>query len=311
MGAGHNHSHAPAGALATTDFRRKLSFVLALTGTVLIAQIIGTIWTGSLALLTDTVHMAVDTSGLTIALIAAILMQRPASAARTWGFRRIEVLAAMVQAMVLLGVGAYAAYEGISRLSDPPEIPGPELLIFGVVGLTANIVALWIIARDRRANMNMRAAFLEVLADALGSVGVIVAAVVITTTGWQQADALAGLFIAAMILPRAIVLLRDTSRVLMEFTPIGLDLDQVKKHILELDHVRDVHDLHASTVATGLPVLSAHVIVDDECFQDGHAPEILAQLKACVAEHFDVEVAHSTFQVETASVAKGEVSCAS
>lgn len=311
MGAGHSHSHAPisAGALATPDYRRVLAFVFGLTAVVLVAQVIGTVWTGSLALLADTVHMAVDSSGLLIALIAATLMQRPASTRRTWGFRRIEVLAAMLQAMVLLGVGGYAAYEGISRLAEPPPIPGPELLIFGVVGLTANVIALVLLASRRQANLNMRAAFLEVLADALGSVGVIVAAITITLTGWYRADALAGLFIAALILPRAVVLLRDTSRILMEFTPPGLDLEEVRAHILELDHVREVHDLHASTVATGLPVLSAHVVVDDGCFEDGHAPHILTELKACVAEHFDVPIAHATFQVETAQIAQAEIRC--
>lgn len=304
------HDHGSGGGYAAPDFRRKLGLVLALTAAVLVAQVIGSIWTGSLALLADTVHMAVDTSGLVIALIAAVLMQRPTSPGRTWGLRRVEVLAAMVQAMVLLGVGVYAAYEGVARLSAPPEIPGPELLIFGVVGLAANVLGLVVLSSHRRANLNLRAAFLEVMADALGSVGVIVAALVITFTGWYQADAFAGLFIAALIVPRAVLLLRDTSRVLLEFTPAGLDLEQVRAHMLDLDHVRDVHELHASTVATGLPVLSAHVVVDDDCFTDGHAPVILAELKDCVAEHFDVSIAHATFQVETAEVARGESRCA-
>ncbi len=147
----------------------------------------------------------------------------------------------------------------------------------------------------------MRAAFLEVLNDAVGSVAVIVAALVITLTGFQLADAIAALLIGALILPRAILLLRDATNVLLESTPKGLDLDSVRDHILELDHVQSVHDLHVSQISTGLPVLTAHVVVDDECFYDGHAPRMLDELQRCVAEHFPVQIEHSTFQLELAS----------
>jgi cobalt-zinc-cadmium efflux system protein len=154
----------------------------------------------------------------------------------------------------------------------------------------------------------MRAAFLEVLNDALGSLGVIAAAIVIATTGFMQADAIAGLLIAALIVPRAFKLMRETSNVLMEFTPKGLDLEEVRKHILALDHVTDVHDFHASTVASGLPTLTAHVVVEDRCFSDGHAPILLTEIKECVAEHFEVSVPHSTFQLETTSISDQESS---
>lgn len=290
----HDHSHHEGPA--TPDHRRRLGVVVAITSVIVAAQFVGSIMTGSLALLTDTVHAVTDLSGLVVALIAATLMLRPASDKRTWGFRRVEVMAAMGQAALLLGVGAYAIVEGIRRLYEPPEVPAGELLFFGVVGLAANLVGLAILSGGRNANLNMRAAFLEVLNDALGSLGVIVAAIVIATTGFQRADALAGLFIAALILPRAFVILRDTARVLMEFTPEGLDLEEVRAHVTGVEHVIEVHDLHASTVATDLPVLTAHVVVADDCFHDGHALEILEQVRVCVAEHF--EVAHTTFQLE-------------
>ncbi|MDN5717873.1 MAG: cation diffusion facilitator family transporter [Janibacter sp.] len=233
-------------------------------------------------------------------------MLRPPSSTRTWGYRRIEVIAALAQATLLLVVGAYAAVEGLRRLFAPPEVPAGELLVFGVIGLVANLIAIAVLASGRSANFNMRAAFLEVVNDALGSVGVIIAAVVIATTGFLQADAIAGLFIAALIVPRAIALLRETSSVLMEFAPAGLDLDEVRDHILALDHVREVHDLHASTVATGLPTITAHVVVDEECFTDGHAAEVLQQVRTCVAEHFDIAIHHSTFQIEPPSVSRTE-----
>ncbi|POX66089.1 cation transporter [Microbacterium sp. Ru50] len=299
MGAGH--SHAPAGAIPAgqpADFRVKLWIAFSITAAIVVTQAVGSIVTGSLALLTDTAHALTDASGLLVALVAANLMMRPANARRTWGFRRIEVIAAFAQAALLLVVGVYAAIEGIRRLFEPPEVPAIELLVFGVVGLVANIVAIAVLSSSRGANFNMRAAFLEVLNDALGSVGVIVAAIVIATTGFAQADAVAGLFIAALIVPRAVKLMRETASVLMEFTPRGLDLDDVRAHILRLDHVTDVHDLHASTVATGLPTITAHVVVEDRCFSDGHAAEVLQEVRSCVAEHFEVSVLHSTFQIE-------------
>lgn len=311
MGAGHDHALNPAEIAGAPDYRRRLAIVFALTATIVVAQAIGSVVTGSLALLTDTVHAFTDASGLLVALIAATLMLRPADKRRTWGFRRIEVIAALGQATLLTVVGVYVAIEGVRRLFDPPEVPSTELLIFGIIGLTANLVAIAVLASGRSANFNMRAAFLEVLNDALGSVGVIVAAIVIATTGFQQADALAGLFIAVLIVPRAVKIIRETLSVLMEFTPKGLDLDEVRRHITDLPHVTSVHDLHASTVATGLPTITAHVVLDEGCFTDGHAPEILQDIKDCVAEHFEVAIHHSTFQLETETVGKNEKTCTS
>lgn len=305
MGAGHNHSPA-AESGQSGDHRIKLWIAFGVTASIVVVQLVGTIITGSLALLADTVHAITDASGLLVALIAATLMLRPPTPKRTWGFRRIEVIAALGQATVLLVVGVYAAIEGVRRLVQPPDVPPFELLLFGVLGLTANIIALTVLASSRGANFNMRAAFLEVLNDALGSLGVIAAAVVIATTGFQQADAIASLLIVALIVPRAYILMRETLSVLMEFTPKGLDLEEVRRHILELEHVIDVHDLHASTVATGLPVLTAHIVVHDECFADGHAARQLQEVQRCVSEHFDVAVHHSTFQIETAAVAAQE-----
>lgn len=270
---------------------------LGITGAILVAQLIGAVWTGSLALLTDTAHMLTDVLGLAVAFVASHLMLRPSSARRTWGFRRIEVLAAQAQAGILLAVGVFATVEALHRLSDPPSVPGAELLVFGVIGLVGNLISVAVLASGRSSTFNMRAAFLEAASDALGSVGVIAAAVVISLTGWQAADAVAGLAIVALIVPRAVMLLRETASVLMEFTPPGLDLDEVRRHILEVEHVQGVHELHASTVASGLPVLSAHVVVADECFNDGHAPEILRALKECISAHF--EIAHSTIELET------------
>ncbi|MCA0180975.1 MULTISPECIES: cation diffusion facilitator family transporter [Janibacter] len=297
-----DHHHGPTDGRADRGLRNRLLIAFGITALIVLTQAIGSVITGSLALLTDTAHALSDSTGLLVAVIAATMMLRPPSSKRTWGFARIEVVAALGQALLLLVVGSYAAVEGLRRLLEPAEVQGKELLFFGIIGLAANIAAMVVLSSSRDANFNMRAAFLEVLNDALGSLGVIVAAIVIATTGFQRADTIAGLFIAALILPRAYRLLRETVRVLMEFTPKDVDLDAVRAHILELDHVHEVHDLHASTIGTGLPVVSAHVVIDDDCFESGHAPQILEQIRSCLKEHFPVSFEHATIQMETTAV---------
>ncbi len=289
----HDHAHAATGAN-----RRRLAIAFGIIATVLVAEVIGAIITGSLALLVDAAHMLVDAGGLLVALLAARLMERAATSRRTWGLRRAEVLAATAQAAVLLGVGLFVIVEAVQRIGAPAEIAGAELLVFGVIGLVANIVALLVLAGGRGADLNMRAAFLEVLGDALGSVAVIAAAIVIMTTGWQPADSIAALVVGALIIPRTLRLLRDAVDVLLESVPRDIDLDDVRQHLLDEDHVVDVHDLHISQIATGLPVLTAHVVVESGCFHDGHAPRITAALQRCVAEHFPVAIDHATFQLE-------------
>jgi cobalt-zinc-cadmium efflux system protein len=280
--------------------RSRLGVALGISVVILLAEIVGATLTGSLALVVDAGHLLTDAGGLTLALVASSLVRRTPTAKRTWGYGRAEVLAATAQSAVLLAVGLFVLVEGIHRLIDPPTIVSNQLLVFGIIGLVGNIAALVVLSSRRSANFNLRAAFLEVLNDALGSIAVIAAAIVIALTGWTRADAVAALLIGALILPRSLVLLRDTVNVLLESTPRGLDLNAVRKHLLEQPHVRAVHDLHATQIATGLPVLTAHVVVDNECFYDGHASSILDELQACVAEHFSVSIEHSTFQLERA-----------
>lgn len=296
---GLEHSHGPP-VREGSGHRRRLAIVLGITSLVLVVEVVGAAISGSLALLADAGHMLTDVAGLSFALVAAVLAERPATPARTWGYRRAEVLAAAAQAAVLLAVGVFVLVEGFRRLLDPPEVASGAMVVFGLVGLAGNAVGIALLARTRGENLNMRAAFLEVVNDALGSAAVLVAAAAIYLFDWQRADAVASLLIGALILPRTWRLLRETVDVLLESTPKGLDLDDVRSHILEVPHVQEVHDLHASLLTTNLPVLTAHVVVDDSCFHDGHLPQILDQLQQCVAGHFAVSVAHSTFQLEAA-----------
>ena len=297
---GHTHGHG-AGAS-----RGRLLVALCLSATVLVAEIVTALLTGSLALLADAGHMLTDVVGLIMALTAAHLSMRPATDRSTWGMRRAEVIGAALQAGMLAVVGVFVAFKAVHNLLVAPQVEASGMLIMGVIGLAANVIALLVLSGGRGHdghgdNLNMKAAFLEVLNDALGSVGVIIAAAVVARTGWTRADAVASLVIAVLILPRAVVLLRSALAVLMDFTPKELDLAQVRTHMLGVDHVEEVHDLHAWTVASGMPVLTAHVVVRDECLRDGHTEEILDRLQSCVAEHFPVKIQHATLQLEPVS----------
>lgn len=286
--------------------RGTLLIPFSITCAVLIAEVVGAVVTGSLSLVVDAGHLLTDAGGLGLALLAARLVRRPATSRRTYGLARAEVLSATVQAAVLLAVGLVVLVEGIQRLVHPPAIASGTLAVFGVVGLVGNVVALVVLGRGSGTDLTVRAAFLEVLNDALGSAAVVLAAVVIALTGWTRADAVAAIVIGVLIVPRTVRLLVETVDVLLESVPRGLDLDAVRTHLLEVPHVRAVHDLHVTLVSSSLPVLTAHVVVEDECFRDGHAPAMLDDLQACVAEHFTVQVEHSTFQLEPAEHARHE-----
>lgn len=292
--AGHSHDHH---GTASATHRGRLAIALAMTSTVMVAEFVGGLLSGSLALLADAGHMATDAAGMGIALIAVTLAQRPPSARRTFGLQRVEILAAAGNAVVLFLLAGYILLEAYRRLSEPPEISSGLMLAVAVVGLVVNAVSLRLLQRAQGESLNMRGAYLEVLGDLLGSVAVIVAAVVIALTGFTAADPIASVLVALMILPRAWALLRDTTAILLEATPKGVDLDDVRAHILAVPGVVDVHDMHAWTITSGMPVMSAHVVVEDTLADGDHAP-VLDKLSTCLSDHFDVE--HCTFQVEPA-----------
>lgn len=280
--------------------QHRLMLTLAMTGTVFVAEVVGAIVTGSLALLVDAGHMLTDMSVLVVSTVTAILMQRKPNVKRTWGWARLEVLTAACGALALLIVGVYALVEAGMRLfgGTPDRVQEINwLLFFGLLGLAANLGSMFALVGQRSDNMNMKAAFLEVMNDALGSIAVVVSALVMMSTGWAGFDAVAGGIIALMMIPRAIVLLRNAVRVLLEETPDGLDLNEVRVHMEKVPHVIAVHDLHASTVSTGMPILMAHVVVDRGLTME-QAAEILAQLQDCLREHFPISIPHTTFQLE-------------
>ncbi len=292
------HDHAPGVRGASN--RRLLATSLAITSVVLVVQVVGAALSGSLALLADAAHMFTDAAALVIALIASAVAARPANDRRTFGYQRAEVFGALANAVILLALAVWVGIEGVMRLVDPAEaeVAGGLMLAVAVVGLVANAVSMWLLSAAQRTSINVRGAYLEVLGDLLGSAAVIVAAIVIVTTGWAPADAIASLLIAAMIVPRAIGLLREVMSVLGESTPAGMHVSEIRQHILDTPGVVDAHDVHVWQLTRGAPVFSAHVVVADDALRDGSTARILASLQGCLAQHFDVE--HSTFQLEPA-----------
>jgi cobalt-zinc-cadmium efflux system protein len=289
MSGDHAHSHTHA-------YRGRLGLVLAITGVVLVVEVVGGLLSGSLALLADAGHMLTDATGLVLALIGANLGARAADARRTYGMQRAEVLAALSNALLLVAVAVWILIQAVERLRQPGEVETGLMLVVAVVGAVANAAGLLLLRRGQADSLNVRGAYLEVLADLLGSVAVIVAAVLIMLTGWTRFDALASLVIVLFIVPRAWSLLREVVDVLLEATPRGVDLERVRQHIREVAGVVDVHDLHVWTITSGVPVLSAHVVVDEACIRDGRSGEVLDRLGECLGGHFDVE--HCTFQLE-------------
>ncbi|HEX5086668.1 MAG TPA: cation diffusion facilitator family transporter [Nocardioides sp.] len=291
---GHDHGHAAGRA----EDRGRLRIVLAVTASVMVLEVVGWLVTGSLALLADAGHMATDAAAVVLALGASYVATLSGGPRSTFGLHRAEVLAALINSVVLLVVCGYLVYAGIARLSSPEHVDAGPMVAFATVGLVANAISLSVLRRGT-GGLNMRGALNEVVADLLGSLLAVVAGIVIWTTGFTRADPIATLLIAVLILPRAFALARDATVVLLEIAPRGLDLDEVRTHLLRVPGVTDVHDLHAWTITSGIPSLSAHVTVTDACLAERGVGATLDELSRCVAEHFEVH--HATFQVEPVS----------
>jgi cobalt-zinc-cadmium efflux system protein len=283
-----------------------LTIVLALTVAVMVVEAVVAWASGSLALLADAGHLLTDAAAIILALAAMTVARLEVGAAsrRSFGWARVEVLAAGVNALGLLVLCGFIVWHAAGRLRSPAEIEAGWALIAAVIGLVANLVGMWLLNQDARESLNVRAAFVEVAADAVGSVAVLVSSAVILATGWHRADAVASLLIAAFVVPRALILLREVAEVLLEATPRHVDLDELRDHILRTPGVIDVHDLHVWTITSSQPVMSAHVVVADDVSGMGQANAVLERLRSCLADHFDVE--HSTFQIEGSGHADSE-----
>jgi cobalt-zinc-cadmium efflux system protein len=281
------------GDTATGRHFSRLLWTLGLTGSYLLVEVIGGLWTGSLALLADAGHMVTDVGGLVLSLLAVWFARKPPSAVHTYGYYRMEILAALANGVVLFGVAGIILYEAYRRIWAPPAVLGGPMLAIAVVGLAVNLGAMWLLHRGASESLNVRGAYLEVLGDALGSVGVIVAAVIIKTTGFLLADPLIGAAIGLFILPRTWGLMRQATHVLMEGVPPHLNPVEIETAMRSAHGVRAVHDLHVWTLTSGRDALSAHVLVEDL----SDAQHVLGDLQALLRQQFGIE--HVTLQLES------------
>ena len=291
----HGHDHAGAAS------RRALAVALALTASYTVVELVGGVLSGSLALLADAVHMLSDNVALAVALVAAWLATKPATPERSYGFKRAEVLAALANGVMLVALAIWIFVEAVMRLRDPGDVLGGWMLAIALVGMAVNVAAGLILARARRHSLNVEAAFRHVFADLLGSFGVALAAVVIIVTGWVEADPLVSILIGLLVVASAWSILRDSTEILLESTPRGIDADALGRRLASAPGVVEVHDLHVWTITSGFPALSAHVLVRPG--EDCHGRR--RELERLLHDEFELE--HTTLQVDHANDAGGLV----
>jgi cobalt-zinc-cadmium efflux system protein len=278
--------------------RRLLSVSLALLGAFMVFEVIAAVVANSLALLADAGHMLVDIGAIAGSLIAIRLAARPETGSHTYGMKRAEILAAAANGLALLVVAAVVGFEAIVRLLHPAPVRGGVLIVVAAVGVGINLAATLLMSRANRRSLNIEGAFRHILTDLYGFTGTLVAGIVIVVSGLNRADAVASLLVVGLMLKASVQLLRPALRILLEATPDDIDLEEVRRHLLELPEVQSVHDLHAWTLTSSLPILTAHIVVTEDCLNTGEAGRVLDHLQGCLAGHFDV--AHSTLQFEAA-----------
>lgn len=291
----HAHSHRPG---AHAD-QRLLTATLVLVVAFLVVELTVGVLAHSLALLADAGHMVTDALAIGGAVAAGRLARRPATAVWTYGFTRAEVLSAAVNGVVLVVAAALVTVEAVGRLLHPLAVAGGPMVAVGLAGVAVNVAATALLSRANRAALHVEGVFRHVVTDLWAFAATVVAGLVVLGTGFRRADPAASLVVVVLMAVAAWGLLRASGRVLLEAAPDTVDLEEVRQHLLGTRHVTDVHDLHAWAITSDLPALSAHVVLEDRCFEEGHAPRVLDQLQACLAGHFDLE--HSTFQLEPAS----------
>lgn len=283
---------------------RLLRLACALLAAYMTAEVVVAVLDSSLVLLADAGHMLTDTVALAMAIVALRLARRPAQGRWTFGLARAEVLSAAVNGVTLLVVGAVVLVESIRRLVHPSGVTGAPLIVVAAIGLGVNLVATMLLARADRSSINIAGAFAHVATDAAAFAATLVAGIVIAVTGLRRVDPIAALLVVALMVRAAMSLLAESGKVLLEAAPEHVDLDELRAHLLETPYVVAVHDLHVWTSGSALPSVSAHVVIEDGCFDGGLAPQVLDRLQECLIGHFDVE--HSTFQLEPVTHAAHE-----
>jgi cobalt-zinc-cadmium efflux system protein len=295
-----SHAHAITG---DGDIRYLL-LALSLVTVFLVAEVLAAFFGRSLALLADGGHMLTDVAALGMSAWAVRLAKRPSEGRWTFGLKRAEILSAAVNGVTLIAIALLIAVEAIQRLVTPQHVNGAVVLTVALVGAAVNVAVAAVLSRSNRTSLNIRGAYAHILTDLYAFMGTAIAGLIIILTKWNRADPIASLFVVLLMIWTAWGLLRDAGKILLQASPDSLDLIHVRSHLSEVEHVLDIHDLHAWTVTSGQTTLSAHVVVEDHCFDSGHAPQVLDALQKCLTEHFEVE--HATFQLEPATHASHE-----
>jgi cobalt-zinc-cadmium efflux system protein len=293
---GHGHDHAHGQGAGREADERYLRAALALIATFMVVEIGAAIVAHSLALLADAGHMLTDAVAIAASIWAIRLASRPVTDAWTYGFKRAEILTAAINGVTLVIAAVLITVGAVERLIHPVKVDGTALIAVAAAGVLVNLAATVVLSRANRSKLNIAATYAHVATDLYAFSGTLVAGVIIVATGFERADAIASLLVVVLMAFAAQRLLRESGRIMLEAAPRGVDLAAVRAHMLAAAHVTDVHDLHAWVVTSDLPALSAHVVVEESCFVDGHAPQILDELQECLIGHFDLE--HSTFQLE-------------
>ncbi len=289
MGEGHAH---PSAVSAGGRHRRPLIVAFALTATYMVVEFVVGFSVGSLALISDAAHMGTDVLGLGMALAAITLASRPATSQRTYGLYRLEVLAALANGILLFAVAGYVLFEAVKRFSEPPDVPGLPLLLTASIGLVINLICFRLLMAGSKESLNIKGAYLEVLADLLGSVGVILAAIIILSTGWAYADPIIGVGIGLSILPRTFKLSRQALRILLEVAPPDVDMDAVRADVLAIPGVVGIHDLHVWTITSGMESASGHIVLAN----GADYPTVLDAVLTVLRESHHID--HATIQCE-------------
>lgn len=287
---GHTHDVEPSADI------RLVSIALALIVLFLVVEVVAAAIGNSLVLYADAGHMVTDVAALSLSIWAIKMAERPARERWTYGFKRAEILAAAANGALLVGVAVIIGIEAVHRLVSPQHVTGGLVLAVAAFGAAVNLIAVRVLASANRKSLNLRAAFAHVVTDLYAFVGTAVSGLVILTTHWERADSIASLLVVALMLWTGWGLLRDSGQILLQAAPGDLDLNDVRTHLVGVDDVLDVHDLHAWTLTSGSTTLSAHITVEDRCFTTGHTPRILDALQSCLASHFNIT--HSTLQLE-------------
>ncbi|SFN48655.1 cobalt-zinc-cadmium efflux system protein [Chryseobacterium oleae] len=272
--------------------KKNLLFVLVLSGTYMIAEVIGGLVTQSLALMADAAHMLTDVVGLFLAFIAIKIGERKADASKTFGYYRTEILAAVINAVILLAISLYVLYEAYQRFQNPPAVQSKTMLIVAGIGLVVNIIGMMILRKDSEGSLNMKGAYFEVLSDMLTSIGVMIAGVIMLTTGWYYADPIISALIGLLIFPRTWRLLKEAVNVLLEGTPKDVDIHKLRQSLEEVPGVKDVHDLHVWSLTSSVNAMSAHIVRDNGMAQN----PLLKTLTEVTTANF--KISHTTFQIE-------------